>query len=372
MALSKNNFLTSDAYSEEDYNFFDFESSSEKNLDKSNHDLLYFFGKNPKNIENKFFQKAFYNINKNHNLSEFNEIKNQKMDFSKTGIEFVLKKQNDLDFSQCKENCQLLTSKEKNENSKFEKNEQFTVEDFLLTINNTEIEDSIIENEIIKINLEETSTMEFEETTTMEFEEIKKIPFDKKKTITEKFLENSKKIIISKNLDLFNFKDKEGLKNTNINISDKKVFSNMFLNFHRLLKVLFTRCKCSLKCNNCEECKKAKIFFKNINRKCNLEIYSEKKNLLILEFKKNFRILKKCKNCSNCNEKEIKITPAKGSIFKIVIKNLKNTLKKENNEKIQEIQKINKERNIRISKAKITNYLFFIKYLSFPVDKNNM
>ena len=295
--------------SQQDYSFFDSRLSrtgSQNDLDESEngYDLLYYFGKNPeKKIENKdIFQTilTFKAEESKITTIEFEEIKTEKYNF---------------------------------------------------------IEEKIISNNEKK----KITTIEFKENTTEKNNYIKeKI----KKNLKIKFLENSKKIILSKNL-LKSSSEKDFI---NINISDEKNLKNFFFNFLIFLKVLFTKCKCSSNCSNCKKCKNAKKFFKKINRNCNLDKYSEKRNLAnFKEMKKNFEILKECENCSNCKKNEIKITPAKGAIFKFVIKNLKDTLQNENEKNIEEIQKKNK-----ISKAKIVNYLFFIKYLSFTDNTSNM
>ena len=276
-----------------------------------------------KNLEKKI---------KNVHLSEFNqnnEIINPFLNFSKLENEFVLREEINL----LKENQQRLSSKfqDKNQTSKFETNQPIKLKE-----NKIQIENRFIENITIKNESKETEIVE------------EMIIFKKKEKITknlkEKFIENSKKIILSKNLLEKDFEK-------NIDISNIKNFRNYFFNFRRFLKVLFSKCKCSsVNCCKSKKCKEAKKNLKKINRKCNLD---NKNSINLKILKNNLKILKKCKHCSKCEKKEIKITPAKGAIFKIIIKNLKDIIqkKKKNKEIIEEIQI-----EIKISKAKIVKY----------------
>ena len=74
-------------------------------------------------------------------------------------------------------------------------------------------------------------------------------------------------------------------------------------------------------------------------------------------------ILSKCKKFSICKKKEIKISSAKGAVFKIIRNFLKENLKENDNNKIKEIQEKNK-----ISKAKNKNYIFCKEFFNFTIE----
>ena len=145
----------------------------------------------------------------------------------------------------------------------------------------------------------------------------------------------------------------------------EKNFRKMFYNLCIILKILYSYCECpNKKCNKCENCKNPKIFFKKINSNSIIEKYKAPK---LQEIKKNIKILKKCKLCCKCTKQKIKITSAKGLVYKEILKKMKNTLEVE--EEIKSNKKLHQKNYKRLTKAKIGNYKFMIKYFGVSLEK---